>query len=107
MHTDLTDDEIEHETRRIGRRIRDVREHHNLTQEAVFLAVPMSRNHFQAIEAGRANPTLRTLVRIAHAIGVPVEETRPHVVVKGARRGRRGSIRPPGTWLIGAPRVRR
>ncbi|GGQ81468.1 helix-turn-helix domain-containing protein [Streptomyces flaveolus] len=70
----LTDDEIDHETQRIGRRIRDVREHRNLTQETVFLAVPMSRRHFQDIEGGRANPTLRTLIRIAHAIGVPVRD---------------------------------
>lgn len=74
MPADLTDDEIDREAQRIGRRIRDVRVHHNLTQERVFLAVPMSRNHYQAIEAGRANPTLRTLIRIAHAMDVPVRD---------------------------------
>ncbi|MYU25503.1 helix-turn-helix domain-containing protein [Streptomyces sp. SID8352] len=62
------------EGQRIGRRIREVREHHNLTQEKVFLAVPMNRAHYQAIEAGRANPTLRLLLRIARVIGVPVSE---------------------------------
>ncbi|PWI08394.1 XRE family transcriptional regulator [Streptomyces sp. NWU339] len=55
---------------RVGQRIRDVREHQGLTQEKVFLAVPMNRAHYQDIESGRANPTLRTLVRIARAIGV-------------------------------------
>ncbi|MGI3199611.1 helix-turn-helix domain-containing protein [Streptomyces sp. GLT-R25] len=74
MPADLTDDEIDREAQHIGRRIRDVRVHHNLTQERVFLAVPMSRNHYQAIESGRANPTLRTLIRIAHAIGVPLAD---------------------------------
>lgn len=77
MQNDLTDDDdswLRHESQRIGRRIRDVREHHNLTQEGVFLAVPMNRAHYQAIEAGRANPTLRTLLRIARAIGVPLED---------------------------------
>ncbi|MFC9465223.1 helix-turn-helix domain-containing protein [Streptomyces coelicoflavus] len=69
------DDEwLDDEGQRIGRRIREVREHHNLSQEQVFLAVPMNRAYFQDIEAGRANPTLRTLLRIARAIGVPVRD---------------------------------
>lgn len=72
MPTDLPDDEIDRETQRIGRRIREVREYRNLTQERVILAVPMNRAHYQDIEAGRANPTLRLLLRIAHAIGVPI-----------------------------------
>ncbi len=59
---------------RIGRRIREVREHQNLTQEKVYLAVPMNRSHYQQIESGQANPTLRTLVRIADAIGVPLAD---------------------------------
>ncbi|MFC8002899.1 helix-turn-helix transcriptional regulator [Streptomyces olivaceus] len=69
------DDEwLDVEAQRIGRCIRDVREYHNLTQEAVFLAVPMNRAHYQDIEAGRANPTLRTLLRIARAIGVSLQD---------------------------------
>jgi transcriptional regulator with XRE-family HTH domain len=68
------DEWLDGEGQRIGRRIREVREHHNLTQEAVFLAVPMNRAHYQDIEAGRANPTLRTLLRVARAIGVPVRD---------------------------------
>ncbi|MFI9823218.1 helix-turn-helix transcriptional regulator [Streptomyces sp. NPDC052013] len=76
MPADQIDDDewIHAEGQRIGRRIRQVREHHNLTQEAVVLAVPINRAHYQDIEAGRANPTLRTLLRIARAIGVPIDE---------------------------------
>jgi transcriptional regulator with XRE-family HTH domain len=66
--------QIDDELLRIGQRIRQVRESHGLTQERVFLAVPMNRSHYQEIEAGRANPTLRTLMRIAHAIGVPLAD---------------------------------
>jgi len=43
----------------------------NLTQDEVYLAVPMSRNFYQQIEAGRANPSLNMLLAIARAIGVP------------------------------------
>ncbi|MFC9949179.1 helix-turn-helix domain-containing protein [Streptomyces prasinus] len=74
MPADQPDDETAREMLRIGRRIREVREHQGLTQEKVFLAVPMNRAHYQDIEGGRANPTLRTLVRIARAIGVPLAE---------------------------------
>lgn len=44
----------------------------NLTQDRVYLAIPMSRNFYQEIEAGRANPSLNMLLAIARVIGVPV-----------------------------------
>lgn len=47
---------------------------HNLTQEAVFLAASLNRSHYQQIEAGTANPTLDTLLRIARAIGVTISD---------------------------------
>lgn len=75
MPADPTDDEwLDREMRRVGQRIREAREHQGLTQERVFLAVPMNRAHYQDIEGGRANPTLRTLLRIARAIGVPLAD---------------------------------
>jgi len=74
MSADLPDDQLDREVQRIGQRIREVREHRKLTQEKVFLAVPMNRAHYQDIEAGRANPTLRTLLRIAHVLDVPLAE---------------------------------
>jgi transcriptional regulator with XRE-family HTH domain len=65
---------IDDELLRIGQQIRRARERRGLTQERVFLAIPMNRSHYQEIEAGQANPTLRTLLRIAHAIDVPLAE---------------------------------
>jgi transcriptional regulator with XRE-family HTH domain len=62
------------ERRRIGRCIRVAREDHNLTQEKVYLAVPVNRAHYQQIEAGQANPTLDMLLRIARAIGVTISD---------------------------------
>ncbi|MFJ3507778.1 helix-turn-helix domain-containing protein [Streptomyces luteogriseus] len=75
MRRDLPDDHDEwlvSERRRIGDRIRSVRMDRNLTQEAVFLAVPLTRSFYQEIEAGRANPSLDTLLRIARVIRVPI-----------------------------------
>ncbi|MFJ8110408.1 helix-turn-helix domain-containing protein [Streptomyces sp. NPDC096132] len=75
MLSDLPDDDPwPQERQRIGTRIRDARIHHNLTQEAVVLAIPMNRGYYQDIEAGKANPTLNTLLSIADAIGVPLAD---------------------------------
>jgi transcriptional regulator with XRE-family HTH domain len=73
---DLPDDDdwLLHERRRIGRCIRNRRVEHDLTQEQVFLAVPMNRSFYQQIEAGEANPSLETLLRIARAIGVTISD---------------------------------
>jgi transcriptional regulator with XRE-family HTH domain len=68
------DDWLLQERRRIGRRIYDAREYRGLTQEQVFLAVPVNRAYYQEIEAGRANPTLDMILRIARAIGVPASD---------------------------------
>lgn len=62
------------ERQRIGKCIRDARVDHNLTQEAVFLAVPLNRSHYQQIEAGQANPSLNTLLGIARVIGVTISD---------------------------------
>lgn len=62
------------ERQRIGRCIRDARIDHNLTQERVFLAIPLTRSFYQEIEAGQANPSLDTLLRIARTIGVPISD---------------------------------
>jgi transcriptional regulator with XRE-family HTH domain len=73
---DLPDDDdwLQRERIRIGRRIRDARMDHDLTQEEVFLAVPLTRSFYQEIEGGRANPSLETLLRIARVIGVPIAD---------------------------------
>ena len=76
MLRDLPDDDdwLLRERQRIGRCIRNARIDHNLTQEEVFLAVPLARSFYQQIEAGQANPALETLLRIARVIGVPIAD---------------------------------
>lgn len=46
----------------------------NLTQQAVFLAARIDRGTLQALEAGRGNPTFATLMRVAYALDMPLEE---------------------------------
>lgn len=75
MHRDLEDDDwLRAERQRIGRSIKEARMAADLTQERVFLAVPLSRAHYQDIEAGIANPSLNMLLAIARTIGVPVSD---------------------------------
>lgn len=75
MPPHLTDDHewLLRERQRIGRRIRDERLDRNLTQEAVFLRIPLTRSFYQEIESGQANPTLDMLLRIARVLGVTVD----------------------------------
>lgn len=72
VQSNLPDDWLSRERRRIGRCIRNARLDRNLTQENVFLAVPLNRAFYQQIEAGEANPTLDTLLRIARVLDIPV-----------------------------------
>jgi transcriptional regulator with XRE-family HTH domain len=46
----------------------------DLTQEKVFLAVPLNRAYYQQIESGIANPSLNTLLRIARVLGVRIAD---------------------------------
>ncbi|PWG08801.1 XRE family transcriptional regulator [Streptomyces sp. V2] len=56
----------------VGSRVRAERMRQNLTQERVFLAAGVDRRTLQAIEAGQANPSLATLLRIAYVLDTPL-----------------------------------
>jgi transcriptional regulator with XRE-family HTH domain len=52
----------------IGARIRAERLASGLSQEAAAANASIGYKHWQEIEGGRANPTVRTLIRIAAAL---------------------------------------
>ena len=58
----------------VGLRLLSERLRQDLTQEAVHLAARVDRRTLQAIEAGTANPTFTTLLRLAHVLDVPVSD---------------------------------
>ncbi|MFD6552790.1 helix-turn-helix domain-containing protein [Streptomyces sp. NPDC058398] len=68
------DDALRGERQRIGRSIRNARMDADLTQEQVFLAIPLNRAYYQQIESGVANPSLNTLLRIARVLGVRIAD---------------------------------
>ncbi|WP_171110651.1 MULTISPECIES: helix-turn-helix transcriptional regulator [unclassified Streptomyces] len=60
--------------RQVGEQIRHVREHHNLTQLDVCGRSGIDVATYSRIENGHASPKLDTLIRIALAIGVDLNE---------------------------------
>lgn len=73
-HPTDDDDWLLAERRAIGDRIRAARVDRSLTQEAVFLATPMSRSAYQEIESGQADAKIGTLLRIARVLHVHVTD---------------------------------
>ncbi|MER7696148.1 helix-turn-helix transcriptional regulator [Streptomyces sp. NPDC096095] len=59
--------------RRVGARVRAAREHAGLTLEEVWLRSGIRITTISDIEQGHRSPRLDTLIRIADAIGVPLE----------------------------------
>jgi transcriptional regulator with XRE-family HTH domain len=75
----------------IRARIRRLRRHQGLTQEALCERAGLSPDAVTRIESGSRTPTIDTLVRIAAALGVAVED-----LLRGAARER-----PPRFPTIG------
>jgi transcriptional regulator with XRE-family HTH domain len=59
---------------RLGKQIRRLRHEHELSQEKVAERAALDSKHYQAIEGGRTNGTIASLVGIARALGVKVAD---------------------------------
>jgi transcriptional regulator with XRE-family HTH domain len=58
----------------VGERIREKRKRLGLTQEGVAEIAELDRKHIGMIETGQAEPRIGTLVSIAGALDLPIEE---------------------------------
>ena len=56
----------------LGRRVREARLMRGWTQETAAERLAIDLKDFQRIEAGKVNVTLRTLVRLARSLRVPL-----------------------------------
>jgi transcriptional regulator with XRE-family HTH domain len=56
--------------RRLGKRLRSLREKAGLTQVEIAEAAQLDEKHYQTIESGLANVTFSTLVALARAFGI-------------------------------------
>lgn len=59
---------------RVGRRIRVLRMAAGIPQGTLALMTGLTKSYMSEIESGKKNLTLRTLERIATALGVPISE---------------------------------
>ncbi|WP_108990461.1 helix-turn-helix domain-containing protein [Streptomyces coelicoflavus] len=68
------DERVTARRRQVGEQIRRVREHLNLTQLDVCGRSGIDVATYSRIENGHSSPVLDTLIRIADAMGVELEE---------------------------------
>ena len=61
-------------TFRLGKNIKRIREQKNMTQGDICRAVGFDRAQMSNIEAGKGNPTLATIEKIAQALGISSDE---------------------------------
>ena len=58
----------------MGKRLKKLREAREMSQAALATRAKISRGYLIRLEAGRQDPTLGMLERLAKALGVPVKE---------------------------------
>ncbi len=58
----------------IGKRIKELREQKNISQQDVAGLCNIEKSNFSRLEAGNTNPTLYTLSKIAEHLGVTLSE---------------------------------
>lgn len=58
----------------IGVRLKRLRHGRKLSQEALAEKVGISPKYVSSIERGKENPTLDIIIKLAHALGVEIEE---------------------------------
>lgn len=73
----------------VGRRIRECRTDRGMTQQQFAKAAGMSLNYAQRVDAGQQNLSLRSLSRIAVALGVSMSSLLDGVVADPATVGTR------------------
>jgi transcriptional regulator with XRE-family HTH domain len=65
----------------LGAKIKKLRERQGLTLEEAAVRAEMDLTHWQKLEAGKLNPTMVTLLRVADGLGATMErlfrEARP------------------------------
>jgi len=88
--------------RYIGANVRRLRLSHGLTQEQLAERAAIEPRYVHSIEAARANPTVRTLVRIAAAL-----EVLPATLFEPARFSKSSPGRPRTAPAKKTPRKRR
>lgn len=80
--------DAERATADVGRRIAELRRQRGLTQERFAERLGIAANALQRIELGMQNLTIRSLVRLANGLGVPLASLFETPVSRAVRPGR-------------------
>ena len=59
---------------KVGQKVRSLRSKMELTQEELAFRVGVDRSYMGFVERGEKNPTLMTLMKIAHALKIPLKD---------------------------------
>ena len=59
---------------RFATNMKSIREEKNMSQGDIYRATKIERAYISNLEAGKQNPTLETIEKIAEALGVEVSE---------------------------------
>ncbi len=62
---------------KLGKRIKKLRKQNNITQEKLAEDIKVSSKYIQFIENGTRKPSLKTVYKIARALGVKVNKIFP------------------------------
>jgi transcriptional regulator with XRE-family HTH domain len=97
----------------IGQRIKQLREERGWSQQELWLESDVSKGHISSMEAGKANPTLKTLRALARALDVEIfdlytfpEKGGRHMLHDRSRRLTRGNVdKYAREWDALPPRV--
>ena len=81
-------DDSEHIGANLARNLISLRRGRKLTQDALAAAAALPRSTIANLESGEANPSLAVLVKVAGALGVPIDE------LLGAPRAKMRNGRP-------------
>lgn len=65
----------------VGKVIQDFRKSRKMSQEVLSGLADLDRTHYSKIERGLRSPTIDTLFKIAHALGIP-----PHELIMGIEK---------------------
>ncbi|MGP4082065.1 helix-turn-helix domain-containing protein [Pseudalkalibacillus sp. R45] len=63
--------------KKLGARIRTLREEHNYSQETLGFKAGLHRNYISSLELAQKNPTYTTLIKLSRAFGITVQELVP------------------------------
>jgi len=73
-------------TKKLGNRLRELREQKGLTQERFALKIGIDRSYYAGVELGQRNISLKNLEKIAHGLDLSLSELFKGVEENGAEK---------------------